>query len=86
MSKKEYYKGDLTDVIITIPTEAIELDINIKLLDGDKIIQCGKKLNVSEIRDAMQLFEDCCMGEYSRYILTERGKEYIKQLKNEGVI
>ena len=83
MSKIKYYDGGCKDIIISIPTNVIEMTVKIKLYENGEIIDAEQVFDLNEIGYAEDLFEQCCEGEYPTYTITEKGREYVEGLRNE---
>ena len=83
MSKIEYYDGECKDIIISVPTNVIEMTMKLKLYENGEIVDAEQVFDLNEIGYAEELFEQCCDGEYPRYTLTEKGREYVEKLHNE---
>lgn len=86
MSEIKYYDGGYKDIIMSIPTNTIEMTIKLKLYENGKIIDAERVFDLNEIKDAEDLFEQCCDGEYPRYTCTEKGREYVERLCRERMI
>lgn len=86
MSKIKYYDGGYKDIIISIPTNTIEMMVKLKMYEDGEIVDAEQVFDLNEIGYAEDLFEQCCDGEYPRYTLTEKGREYFEGLRNERVI
>ena len=86
MSEIKYYDGGYKDIIISIPTNTIEMTVKLKMYEDGEIL-CAKQIfDLEDIKHAEDLFEQCCEGEYPTYIWTEKGREYVEGLRNERVI
>ena len=83
MSEIKYYDGGCKDIIIPIPTNTIEMTVKLKIYEDGEIVDAERAFDLNDIKDAEDLFEQCCDGEYPRYTLTEKGREYTKGLRNE---
>ena len=83
MSKIKYYDGEYKDIIMSIPTNTIEMTVKLKLYENGEIVDAERAFDLNEIKHAEDLFEQCCDGEYPRYTLTEKGREYVEGLRNE---
>ena len=86
MSEIKYYDGGYKDIIMSIPTNTIEMTVKVKLYEDGEIVDAEQAFDLNEIKDAEDLFEQCCDGEYPRYTLTEKGEKYVEVLRNERVI
>lgn len=86
MSKIKYYDGGYKDIIMSIPTNTIEMTVKLKMYENGEMFYAKQTFNLEDIKDAEDLFEQCCDGEYPVYTLTEKGREYVEGLHNERVI
>ena len=83
MSKIKYYDGGYKDIIMSIPTNTIEMTVKLKMYENGEIVDAEQVFDLNEIGYAEDLFEQCCAGEYPTYTITEKGREYIERLCNE---
>ena len=83
MSKIKYYDGGYKDIIMSIPTNTIEMTIKLKMYENGEMFYAKQIFDLGDIKDAEDLFEQCCEGEYPTYTLTEKGREYAEGLRNE---
>ena len=86
MSEIKYYDGGYKDIIISIPTNTIEMTIKLKMYEDGEIIDAEQVFDLNEIGYAEELFKQCCDGEYPTYTITEKGREYTKGLRGERMI
>ena len=80
MSKIKYYDGEYKDIIMSIPTNTIEITIKLKMYEDGEIVDAKQVFNLEDIKDAEDLFEQCCEGEYPIHTLTEKGEEYVEMI------
>lgn len=83
MSEVKYYDGEYKDIIVSIPTNTIEMTIKLKVYENGEVLEAEKTFDLTDIKYAEDLFEQCCNGEYPQYTLTEKGIEYFEGLCNE---
>ena len=83
MSKIKYYDGGYKDIIMSIPTNTIEMTVKLKLYEDGEIVDAEQVFDLNEIGYAEELFKQCCDGEYPIYTSTEKGREYAERLRNE---
>ena len=86
MSKIKYYDGEYKDIIVSIPTNTIEMTIKLKVYEDGEVIDAEQLFDLNEIGYAEDLFEQCCDGEYPTYTLTEKGREYAEGLCGERMV
>ena len=75
MSKE--YEGKFNDIIISIPENTVQLDVEVTVFENGKTVKATSTYDLSDVREAMRLFEDCCAGEYPLYTLTDKGREML---------
>ena len=80
MSKIKYYDGGYKDIIMSIPTNTIEMTMKLKMYEDGEMFYAKQVFNLEDIKDAEDLFEQCCDGEYPTYTLTEKGEEYVEMI------
>lgn len=83
MSEVKYYDGEYKDIIVSIPTNTIEITIKLKVYENGEMFDAEKTFDLTDIKYAEDLFTQCCNGEYPQYTLTEKGREYFEGLCNE---
>ena len=81
MSKIKYYDGGYKDIIMSIPTNTIEMTIKLKMYENGELVDAEQTFDLNDIRYAEGLFEQCCDGEYPIHTLTEKGEEYVERLE-----
>ena len=84
MSKIKYYDGGYKDIIMSIPTNTIEITIKLKMYEDGEMFYAKQIFDLEDIKDAEDLFEQCCEGEYPIHTLTEKGEEYVERLEACG--
>ena len=83
MSKIKYYDGEYKDIIMSIPTNTIEMTVKLKMYEDDEMFYAKQVFDLNDIKEAEDLFEQCREGEYPIHTLTEKGEEYVDGLRNE---
>ena len=84
MSEVKYYDGGYKDIIISIPTNTVEMTIKVKMYENGEMFYAKQIFNLEDIKDAEDLFEQCRDGEYPIHTLTEKGEEYVERLEAYG--
>ena len=85
MSEVKYYDGEYKDIILSIPTNTVEMTVKLKLYEKGGVFNVEQTFDLEDIRYAENLFEQCCNGEYPMYTLTEKGREYFEGLLKDKV-
>ena len=86
MSKIKYYDGGYKDIIVSIPTNTIEMTVKLKLYENGEMFYAKQIFNLEDIKHAEDLFEQCCEGEYPTHSFTEKGREYVEKLRGERMV
>ena len=86
MSEIKYYDGGYKDIIMSIPTNTIEMTIKLKMYENGEMVDAKQIFNLEGIKYAEDLFEQCCDGEYPIAIITEKGREYVEKLRRERMV
>lgn len=85
MSEVKYYDGEYKDIIVSIPTNTIEMTIKLKVYENGEMFDAEKTFDLANIKYSEDLFEQCCNGKYPEYMLTEKGIEFFEGLLRDGV-
>lgn len=80
MSEIKYYDGGYKDIIMSIPTNTIEMTIKFKMYEDGEMFYAKQIFALEDIKDAEDLFEQCCDGEYPTYSFTEKGEKYVEMI------
>ena len=80
MSKIKYYDGGYKDIIMSIPTNTIEMTVKLKMYENGEMFYAKQIFDLEDIKHAEDLFEQCCEGEYSTYSFAEKGEEYVEMI------
>lgn len=80
MSEVKYYDGEYKDIIVSIPTNTIGMTVKLKVYENGEMLDAERTFDLTDIKYAEDLFEQCCNGEYPVYTLTEKGREYFGEL------
>ena len=86
MGDRVYYDGNLEDIIISIPSNTVEMRIEVIMYEDGELHKVSCNYNLNDIRYAKDTFEMCCNGEYPTYELTELGERYVEDLRKCGAI
>ena len=86
MSEIKYYDGGYKDIIISVPTNTIEMTMKLKMYEDGEIIDAERAFDLNEIGYAEELFKQCCDGEYPIATITEKGRGYVEKLRRERMI
>ena len=67
MEDRAYYDGNFDDIIISIPSNTIEMKTEVVIYEDGELHKASCEYNLSDIKDAQNTFEMCCNGEYPTY-------------------
>lgn len=82
--EKEPLDIETVDAVLQIPKNAVELKITAKIYENDALFEAESKYDLTEIKEAVDLFEQTIAGEYPRFCLTEKGHELARKLADTG--
>ena len=71
----KYYDGGYKDIIMSIPTNTIEMTIKLKMYEDGEMLYAKQIFDLNDIKDAEDLFEQCCDG--ISYIYPHRKRQRI---------
>ena len=86
MEDKIYYDGNFEDIIISIPSNTVEMKTEVIVYEDGELHKALCEYSLEDIKDAQRTFEMCCAGDYPEYKLTELGEQYIEDLEKCGII
>ena len=86
MEDRNYYDGNFDDIIISIPSNTIEMTTEVFIYEDGKLQKAHCVYTLEDLKDAQHTFDLCCEGEYPSYSLTEFGKQYLEELERNGKI
>ena len=75
---------DVDFAVIELPSNAIEADLNIKVYQDGEVMTVNKLLKLSDIREAFRKAKDGYIDEDDKFVLTEKGYDYLKSLKDKN--
>ena len=73
------YKGTEKDIVLSIPTNTVEIKISLIMYEDGELVKAEQILDMKSIKECEQLFEDTISGEYPVYTLTEKGLEELEK-------
>ena len=71
---------EFVDAVISIPKNAISITLDVKTYENGVIQNVGAEFDASDIREMINLFEKTEVGEYPKYVFTEKGKQLLQVL------
>ena len=71
------------DAVIRIPRNAVKVSVDIEVYENGELGKIHADFDLEAIRDAFDTFEDTVNGDYPMFEITDKGKEYLEQLKRE---
>ena len=69
--------------VFEIPIHTLSIDMNLKVFDGEKIIECTRSYSMDDVRAAVSDAEENYIPEDATWTLTEKGREYLEELKRD---
>ena len=71
-------------IVLSIPSEAVELEINAKVYYDGEINSVTKHMDIEEIRKGFQEAEECYIPSDTTFRLTDKGREWLDACLMEG--
>ena len=71
------------DIVLRIPPETVEIVLQIKMFINGKVTEAYKKLDLQDVRAAFRDAEENYWPETTPYALTEKGRQFMEDLKTE---
>ena len=81
----EVVELDELPIVLWLPECTVEAQIEAKIYHNGKVQTATKKLNMNEVRDGFKDAEENYFDPNAKYVLTEKGKEWLDSLESEGV-
>ena len=79
MEDKEIYEGEYDGIVLSIPSHAIEIIVNVTTYNDGNIQKYRSIYDADAIHEMREEYEDNCV----RYVLTEEGQRYLDELKGK---
>ena len=69
--------------VFEIPEHTVALNMNLKVFDGEKIVECTKSYSMDEVRNAVDDAKEHYLPEDAVFELTEKGRALLEELEKE---
>ena len=69
--------------IVELPEDAVQVDLECVVYHDDQLIKVSRKLDMSALREAFRKADDGYIDEDDTFVLTEKGKKYLQELRND---
>ena len=80
MGNKTADDYEYEDIIIAIPQNTVEFKITTMVYENNEITKLEGTFNLNDIHECKKNFEDCLIGNYPTYILTDKGREFLDSI------
>lgn len=71
--------------VFEIPEHTVALDMNLKVFDGEKIVEYTKSYTMDEVIDAVKDAKDNYFDPDETYVLTEEGRKFVEEYGSLGL-
>lgn len=68
--------------MIELPEDSVEASIQCKVFHDGELVEVKKKLNMSDLRTAFKKADDGYIDDDDRFVLTDKGIEYLEGLSH----
>lgn len=65
--------------IVNVPEDAIEIELNCKVFHNGEIVNVGKVMKLSDIREAFRKADNGYIDDDDRYMITEKGLKWLEE-------
>lgn len=65
--------------MVELPENAVEVNINVKVYSGGKVLDVCKNLSLNDIREAFQKADDGYIDDNDRFVITEEGLKWLEE-------
>ena len=75
---------EFVDAVFPIPKNCVHIMLEAETFEDGKAHTVKAEFSPSDVRDAINLFEATVEGDYPKYVITEKGKEWLEQMKAQN--
>lgn len=75
---------EFVDAVFPIPKNAVHIMLEAEIFESGEAHTVKAEFSPSDVRDAINLFEKTVEGDYPKFTLTEKGKEWLNKLRQEA--
>lgn len=72
---------EMSHAIFDLPTEAVEINMNIKVFHNGEIVSVFGKYSITDIREAFRKAEDGYIDADDKLELTDLGLQYLEEVR-----
>ncbi len=72
-------------IVISVPQNAVEVEITARVYSDGKIMDVSKKMDLDELREAFKDAEENYLDPNATFELTDKGIEYLESLKGDAL-
>ena len=72
-------------IVISVPQNAVEVEIKARVYSDGKIMDVSKKMDLDELREAFKDAEENYLDPNATFELTDKGIEYLESLKGDAL-
>lgn len=74
---------DCEYLVLLVPRDTVELAVTAKVFYNGELIPVNRKMTFAEVREAFKEAEEGYIPSDAKFVLTEKGKEYLQKLERE---
>lgn len=75
---------EFVDAVFQIPKNAVKVEFTIKTYEDGTLQTVKGTFDPADVREAINQFEQTILGEYPKYVITEKGKEWLEQMRAQS--
>ena len=85
MDEKEYVDLQEHRAMLYLPENAVEITVHAKVYHDGELIEVSNVYGISEIREAFRKADDGYIDEDDKFFITDKGIQYLEEIKKKHV-
>ena len=72
---------EFVDAVFQIPKNCVHIMLEAETFENGEVHTVKAEFSPSDVRDAINLFQATEAGDYPLYVITDKGREWLEQMK-----
>lgn len=77
---------EFVDAVFSIPKNCVHIMLTAEVFEKGEVHTVQAEFSPSDVRDAISTFEATVCGDYPTFEITDKGREWLEQLRAGGVL
>lgn len=86
MEDKDMIEVPTHRAMIEFPESSVEIEVYAKIYSEGELINISKKYDLNEIREMFRKADDGYIDDDDRFVLTDKGREWLENYEREGMV